>query len=276
MPYSSELALLLKAAKEAGKAASGYFMDGKITTAVVSYKDGNSPVSEADIAANTALEQVLRTARPGYGWISEETTDAPERLSARRVFVVDPIDGTRAFIAGKREWSVSVALIVDGNPVAGVVHAPALGRTFHASLGSGAFCNGQALSTANGSSLVDCLSSGPVTVLDDLDRRLGVATRRGPRIPSLAYRFVLAASGEVDLAYASVGAHDWDVAAADIILRESGAILLDQHGQQLVYNQYNLRRGMLVAGAHELVSQALAVLGLHSQPLDATTPQITI
>jgi myo-inositol-1(or 4)-monophosphatase len=276
MPYASELELLLKAAKEAGNAASGYFRDGRITTAIVSYKDGNSPVSEADIAANTALEKILRSARPGYGWISEETVDAPERLSARHVFVVDPIDGTRAFIAGKREWSVSVALIVDGKPVAGVVHAPALGRTFHASLGSDAFCNGQTLRTGNCNSLADSLFTGPVPLLDELDRKSGAACKRGPRIPSLAYRLVLAASGEVDLAFASVGAHDWDVAAADIILRESGAVLLDEQGQQLVYNRYDLRRGLLVAGAERLVSDALAVLGLQSQPLDATRPQTTI
>ncbi len=275
MTHAADLALLLRAAEEAGKAACGYFREGMITTARVTYKDGNSPVSEADFAANEALERVLRSERPDYGWISEETLDAPERLLARYVFVVDPIDGTRAFIAGKREWSVAVALVVDGKPVAGVVHAPALERTFHASLGSGAFCNGQKLNAGSRAALSDCVCVGPLPLLDELDSKTEVGLKRGPRIPSLAYRLVLAAAGEVDLAFASVGAHDWDVAAADIILREAGAVLLDQHGKQLVYNQPLLRRGLLVAGIEGLASQALAVLGLHSQPADATRPQLT-
>ncbi|MGL4634977.1 MAG: 3'(2'),5'-bisphosphate nucleotidase CysQ [Beijerinckiaceae bacterium] len=262
MPHADDLALLLHAARKAGDAASAYFSDGKVTTARVSYKDGNSPVSEADYAANAALESVLRGARPDYGWISEETVDAPARLSTSHVFIVDPIDGTRAFIAGKKEWSVAVALVVDGHPVAGVVHAPELGRTYHASLGKGAFCNGQKLTANQPQDLTECLCAGPVPLLDELDSKVNRKLRRGPRIPSLAYRLVLAASGEVDLAFASVGAHDWDVAGADIILREAGAVLVDEHGKRLVYNQQSLRRGLLVAGGEAATAQALLTLGL--------------
>jgi myo-inositol-1(or 4)-monophosphatase len=262
MPYALEddLELLLTAARLAGDAAMPYFRAGQETTARVSYKDGNSPVSEADYAANTALEQHLRRPRPTYYWISEETVDAADRLTESHIFVVDPIDGTRAFIAGKLQWSVSVALIINGKPVAGVVHAPALGLTYLAHESGGAFCNGKALRCSAVKTLDQALYAGPKPTLEQLQRETGMVLRQHAAIPSLAYRMVLAAEGRVDLAIASTGAHDWDVAAADIILRESGAALVDLEGRELIYNRPSLRRGTLVAGPEALAKAAASAL----------------
>lgn len=255
-----DLELLLTAAQLAGEAAMPYFRAGQTTTARVSYKDGNSPVSEADLAANAALEQHLRKPRPAYYWISEETVDAADRLTESHVFVVDPIDGTRAFIAGKPEWSVSVALVVDGRPVAGVVHAPALGLTYSAREGRGAVCNGKTLACSAAQTLDQALFAGPKTMVEPLQQETGIILRQHVAVPSLAYRMVLAAQGQIDLAVASTGAHDWDVAAADIILREAGAVLVDLEGDSLVYNRPSLRRSTLVAGPAPLALSAAAAL----------------
>jgi myo-inositol-1(or 4)-monophosphatase len=260
---AEDLELLLFAARAAGDAALPYFNQGKETSAKISYKDGNSPVSEADHAANDVLEAALRRARPAYHWVSEETIDSTERLSASHLFVVDPIDGTRAFIAGKLQWSVSAALVIDGAVVAGVIHAPALGVTYTAMLGGRAFCNGKPVTASRRLAMADALTSGPVPSLEQLEREAAVALNHGPKIPSLALRLALAAEGRIDLAIASTGAHDWDVAAADIILREAGAVLLDIDQKPLIYNRPSLRRGTLCAGPQVLASAAALALGLH-------------
>jgi myo-inositol-1(or 4)-monophosphatase len=259
---AEELELLLAAARAAGAAALPYFNPGGETSAKIAYKLGNSPVSEADHAANDALEAQLRRARPGYHWVSEETVDAMDRLTASRLFVVDPIDGTRAFIAGRLQWSVSVALVVDGLPVAGVIHAPALGVTYAATAGGGAIRNGAAIRASRKKGLGNAHAAGPKPSLEQLERAAAVTLEHGPRIPSLALRLALAAEGRIDLAIASSGAHDWDVAAADVILREAGAVLLDVEQKPLVYNRPSLRRGALVAGPEALASAAAAALGL--------------
>jgi myo-inositol-1(or 4)-monophosphatase len=260
---ADDLELLHSAAKAAGAAALPYFNAGKETSAKISYKDGNSPVSEADHAANDVLEAALRRARPAYHWVSEETIDSTERLSASHLFVVDPIDGTRAFIAGKLQWSVSVALVIDGAAAAGVIHAPALEITYTAMLGGGAFRNGEPVIASRRKVLADALTSGPKPVLEQLEREAAVTLNHGPKIPSLALRLALAAEGKIDLAIASTGAHDWDVAAADVILREAGGVLLDLDQKPLVYNRPSLRRATLCAGPLTLATAAAHALGLH-------------
>jgi myo-inositol-1(or 4)-monophosphatase len=255
MRPSEALDLLLEAAVAAGEAAMRYFSVGERTSAQVAYKAGDSPVSEADHAANAVLERMLRPANPGIGWISEESVDDAARLGADEVFIADPIDGTRAFISGDPQWSVSIALVRGGLPIAGVVHAPALGVTFSAAAGGGAFRNGVRIAASVRAGL-----DGAVVRLE----AAGVAFRRAPRTPSLALRLARAAAGEFDVAAASDGAHDWDVAAADMILREAGGTLLDRDGRALAYNAPDLRRGMLVAGAPLLARALLESAGLRS------------
>ncbi len=121
---------LALAAQRAGEVAMSYFRLGARTTAHVEFKEGGSPVTEADLRANDELHRVLSAEFPGVGWLSEETADSAERLGKSEVLIVDPIDGTRAFLTGDARWAVSVALVSGDRAIAGVVHAPALVETF--------------------------------------------------------------------------------------------------------------------------------------------------
>lgn len=237
--------LLVSAAREAGAVALEYFRPGERTSAKVTAKAGGSPVTDADFAANSLLKRRLRKALPQAGWLSEETVDDFERLAHRSLIIVDPIDGTRAFVIGDSRWAVLAALIVDERPVAGVVHAPALGETYAAARGQGATFNGEALAHAGG--WPPRVVAGPKPVVEAMAASLGVAMEIVPRVPALAYRLAMAASGAVDFAVAAENSHDWDIAAADLLLEEAGACLIDASGERLRYNARQVRRGALLA-----------------------------
>jgi myo-inositol-1(or 4)-monophosphatase len=253
---SDVLASMIAAAVAAGDAALPYFRSGHHTVAKVTMKQGNSPVTEADHAANAVLKERLHSAWPRYGWISEEDPDSLDRLTKHRLFVVDPIDGTRAFVDGRTEWCVSIGLIEGTRPIAGVIHLPVLSLTYIAALGEGAFLNGKKLRCSPRDSLMGCRYAGPKATFDHLPEAMKSSISVMPRVPSLAYRMAQAASGQVDLAVATPGGHDWDIAAADIILSESGATLIDETGERLIYNRPSLRREMLFAGPFDLVMLA--------------------
>ena len=239
--------LLVSAAREAGALALEYFRAGGRTSARVVTKAGGSPVTDADLAADALLKRRLQEALPDAGWLSEETVDDLERLSRRSLIIVDPIDGTRAFVIGDPRWAVSVALIVDGRPIAGVVHAPALDETYAAARGGGATFNGAALIAAAG--WPPRAAAGPKLVIEAMAAELGVSVEIVPRVPALAYRLCLAARGAIDFAVAAANSHDWDIAAADILLEEAGARLIDASGERLRYNSRQVRRGALLAAS---------------------------
>jgi myo-inositol-1(or 4)-monophosphatase len=239
--------LLVFAAREAGALALEYFKPGARTSAQVVTKAGGSPVTDADLAADSLLKRRLRKALPEAGWLSEETVDDFERLTRRSLIVVDPIDGTRAFVIGDPRWVVSVALVVDERPIAGVVHAPALDETYAAARGWGATCNGAALAPIDG--WPPRVAAGPKPILQAMATTLGVSVEITPRVPALAYRLSLAARGSVDFAIAAENSHDWDIAAADILLEEAGARLIDASGERLRYNARQVSRGALLAAS---------------------------
>jgi len=196
----------------------------------------------------------LAAAFPGYGWLSEETVDSPERLERREVLIVDPIDGTRAFLSGDPRWAVSIALVVDGRPVAGVVHAPSLGETYAAASGQGATLNGAPIRASARTSLEGARAGGPKRMIEAIARGAGAGVEVAPRTPSLAYRLALVASGALDFAVASINANEWDVAAADIVLAEAGAALVDSSGAPLAYNRPDTRYGPLLAASTALLA----------------------
>jgi myo-inositol-1(or 4)-monophosphatase len=239
--------LLVSAAREAGALALEHFHAGGRTTARVVTKPGGSPVTDADLAADALLKRRLREALPDAGWLSEETVDDLERLTRRSLIIVDPIDGTRAFVIGDPRWCVSVALIVDGRPVAGVVHAPALNETYAAARAKGAIFNGAPLAAS--SSWPPRNAAGPKLVIEAMAADLGVPVEVVPRVPALAYRLCLAARGVIDFAIAAANSHDWDIAAADILLEEAGARLIDASGERLRYNSREVGRSALLAAS---------------------------
>ena len=237
--------LLVSAAREAGALALEHFHVGGRTSARVVTKAGGSPVTDADLAADSLLKRRLREGLPEAGWLSEETVDDFERLSRRSLIIVDPIDGTRAFVIGDPRWCVSVALVVDGRPVAGAVYAPALGEIYAAARGHGATFNGATLPPTAG--WPPRVAAGPKLMIEAMAAEIGAAIEIVPRVPALAYRMCLAARGVIDFALAAANSHDWDIAAADLLLEESGARLVDASGERLRYNSRQVRRGALLA-----------------------------
>jgi myo-inositol-1(or 4)-monophosphatase len=208
---------------------------------------GDSPVTEADIASNDLLQSAL--VRPGDGWLSEESENDPSRLNARRIWVVDPIDGTRAFIAGREDWSVSVALVAEGRPVLAALYAPVTEEMFLASAGEGATCNGVAIGAPTGSSLAGARVAGPKRMLEQIAPGSGIVAM--PRIHSLALRLARVAHGAIDAAIAGGNGHDWDLAAADLLVHEAGGVMTGLDGRALIYNRPDPVHGMLIAAGRE-------------------------
>ena len=190
-------------------------------------KDDSSPVTEADIAVNDFLEKTLRAARPDYGWLSEETKDDKSRHACPRSFVVDPIDGTRAFIDRTPNFTVCVAVIEKGKSIAGVVFNPLKDELYEASLGGGARLNGKTIKVTDPKAIAGIRMIGyprKFRRLDFPDMTVSVAN-------SMAYRMVLVAGGQADATIAFTPKSDWDVAAAALIATEAGAIVTDIRGQ---------------------------------------------
>jgi myo-inositol-1(or 4)-monophosphatase len=240
------LAALVAAARLAGEIALRQFRAGEATSARIDYKSGGSPVTSADLEVDAFLEARLRAEFPGAGWLSEETADDPSRLGRSELIIVDPIDGTRAFLSGDPRWTVSIALVVDGRPIAGVVHAPALSETFAASAGGGATLNGAPIRSSVRAGLDGARIAGPRPLVAALASAVEVEFAIDPKIPSLAYRLARAASGSLDIALASVNSNDWDIAGADIVLAESGGRLCGVDGRPIRYNRAGTRHDALV------------------------------
>ncbi|MEM7069215.1 MAG: 3'(2'),5'-bisphosphate nucleotidase CysQ [Pseudomonadota bacterium] len=247
--------LIVGAALEAGKIGMNYF---RKDTTDIWYKSGNSPVSQADREIDLYLKEHLSVARPDFAWLSEESEDNTARLDAQRLFVVDPIDGTRGFINGSDQWCISIAIVEDGSPVEGVLHAPALGKTIYARKGFGAYLDGREI-TRELSNRACPLVTGSKKLIETIENLPGKPMDAEPFIPSLAYRLGLVATGDLDGAFARGGASEWDIAAADIILRESGCNLTNQYGHEIRYNRENVTSPPLVAAPIETHDKILGL-----------------
>lgn len=241
---------------EAGRIALADFRPGAETAARIWSKAGGSPVTSADVTVDTFLKIRLAELLPDAGWLSEETVDEPARLTRRHVWVVDPIDGTRAFMAGHADWAVCVALLSDSAPTLGLVHAPAHAKTYGAILGAGAKLNGEPISATRIATLEGARVAGPRPMVEALGRLAPV--RPMAKVPSLALRLARIAEGELDAGLVSPDSRDWDLAAADLILREAGGRLATTEGVAPVYNRPHPVHGVLHAAGDAL----MAPLGL--------------
>lgn len=255
---AADVELLARAAREAGEIGLRWFRrDPRVWE-----KSGGSPVSEADLAVDRHLNEVLRAARPDYGWLSEETADGPERLAATRLFVVDPIDGTRAFLRGDDQWTVSLAVVEAGRPIVAALFQPTAAALWLATAGGGAHRDGVRLGVVDRAELAGARVSGPHKYLDRPAMKAhGFAI--GPVVPSLALRIAQVADGRLDVAYGSGNAHDWDLAAADLLVQEAGGRFTVPSGEPLHYNRAVPRHPPLVAavpGLHEAARDLLARL----------------
>jgi myo-inositol-1(or 4)-monophosphatase len=211
-------------------------------------KAGSSPVSEADIAVNNFLSTRLPPLAPDAGWLSEETEDNLARTKANTVWVVDPIDGTRAYLAQRPDWSISIALVDDGRPLLGVLYAPVTDEMFVATRGEGATLNGARLRVIAGDGLNGARIAGPQSYLTRL-AEINPRVLPQPKVFSLALRLARVAAGEFDGAFASRDSHDWDLAAADLLVHEAGGVLTDLTGRTLTYNAADPVHTPLLAAA---------------------------
>lgn len=218
-------------------------------------KTPGHPVSDVDLAVDALLKERLFALMPDAGWLSEETADHPDRLARERVWVVDPIDGTRDYLRHRPGWAVSVALVEAGRPVIGVLHAPARGELWRAVSGAGTTRNGVRVAASDRTALAG--ARVPVDVLPRADRDLvAVAKPNG-----IALRIAMVAAGEADLLSTQRWGQEWDIAAAVLIASEAGAIVTDGRGRDLSFNQPDPRAWGVLASAPGLHAAALARFG---------------
>jgi len=252
-----DLSLLIEAAREAGEIAGRYF---RADPKVWDKGDGQGPVTEADLKIDGMLRKRLTNARPDFGWLSEETDDDRERLKARSVFIIDPIDGTRSFVAGRNTFAHSLAIARDGIVNFGVVYLPLLDLLYTASLGNGAFLNERRVTCSPQTSIAN---ADVLVTKSQLDPALwpgGVPELNRHFRSSLAYRLCLVAEGKFDGMLTLRDAWEWDIAAGTLICSEAGAVVSDRHNAPLRFNSAPAKTaGALVAGAdlHAQIMQHL-------------------
>jgi myo-inositol-1(or 4)-monophosphatase len=241
-----DAALLADTVREAGALALSLFR-----TELKNWTKGvSSPVSEADIRVNDLLEERLRSATPDYGWLSEESVDDEARLGKRMAWIVDPIDGTRGYLAGREDWCVSVALVENASPLLAAVFAPASDEFFFAMRGQRATRNDVPVHATPGTELDFSRVAGPKPLVQRLSRSSHDIILH-PRIGSLALRLCRVAQGSLDAAFAGGQSRDWDLAAANLIVQEANGNMTTLSGDPILYNRPEVAHGVLVAAGRD-------------------------
>ncbi len=258
MLATDDVPLLIEAAKRAGDIAKSHFGQ---SPEVWDKADNAGPVTAADLAVNAMLHDMLRAARPDYGWLSEEDEDSTARQSAERVFVIDPIDGTRAFIEGGKDWGHSIAVVENGNPIAAAVAMPMRDQIYSAGLGAGAYLNDE---TINVSAETDPAKTAVLTAKPNLfpEHWTGGTPPPFKRTfrSSLAYRMALAACGRFDAMLTLRPTWEWDIAAGTLLVTEAGGTVTDHTGATLRFNNGHPQVQSVLAGGavHAPILAALA------------------
>jgi myo-inositol-1(or 4)-monophosphatase len=244
-----------EALEAAAEAVSG-FVPGAVKA---DFKPGQDPVTEADRTANRVLREILL--RDGEGWLSEESADDPERLLRERVWVVDPLDGTREFVEGIPEWCISIGLVERGRAVAGGILNPATGEKILGSLADGITYNGQAaepsqVSTLNGALV---LGSRSEAKRGEWKRFEGAPFRVRP-MGSVAYKLGLVAAGKADATWTLVPKNEWDVAAGTALVLAAGGFVRRLEGEVPTFNNPSTLMTGLIAGGPNLRQEIDALL----------------
>ncbi len=251
---ASDLTLLTDAAQAAAETATR-FIGGPLE---VTHKADDSPVTAADIAVNDILSEMLQSARPHYGWLSEESPDEPTRLAAEHTFIIDPIDGTRSFIDGQDTWAHSLAIARGGQITAAVVYLPLKDKLYTAALGHGAQLNGMPIAASVATTLAEAHVLTTKPNLDPKHWRRAVPDFRRSHRPSIAYRLSLVAEGRYDAMFTFRPSWEWDIAAGSLILSEAGARVSDKTGAALRFNNAVPQANGVIAGADGVWAAVLA------------------
>lgn len=247
----TDLALIENAARGAGEIARSYF-GGEYRRWD---KGKGQPVTEADLAIDRYLRELLTSARPDYGWLSEESIDNVERRGTAKTFVVDPIDGTIAFLKGRPHFTISIAIVEAGRPIRGVVFNPMTGECFSAAAGQGATLNGTLIHASTCDKIEGCKMLAAKSLFEHPGWSIP-PNRPWPAMTfeqrnSIAYRLALVASGTFDATLALSSKHDWDAAAGDLILHEAGGRMTNHLGETLRYNEpVPIQQSVVGAGLH--------------------------
>ncbi|WP_281826506.1 3'(2'),5'-bisphosphate nucleotidase CysQ [Jannaschia rubra] len=251
---ADDLTLLADAALAAGAIARRHFGNGPQTW---DKGLGQGPVTEADLEIDAMLRDTLTGARPDYGWLSEETTDGPGRLTRDRVFIIDPIDGTRAFVNGEANFSHSLAVVERGRPVAAAVYLPMKDRLYLAAAGRGATRNGTAIAPSGKVTLDGATVLGSKSNFNDVFWHGGRPPVRPQFRSSLAYRLALAAEGRFDAMITLRDAWEWDIAAGALLVAEAGGTIVDRRGGPLRFNNARPLLDGVVAGTPDVARAIL-------------------
>lgn len=213
----------------------------------VSRKANNDIVTKADILADEILKTQLSTAYPNYGWLSEESVDDPNRLKCKRVWVVDPIDGTREYALSIPEYAISVALIEDGVPILASIYNPAANKLFYAAAGLGAELNGQTIHCKNNhTDKLKLLASRSEYKRGEWERFM---QNEVVIVGSIAYKLALVAAGEADATFSLGPKNEWDIAAGVLIVQEAGGVVTDKHHQPFKFNSKKVLVDSIVASS---------------------------
>ncbi len=273
---SDDMVILRGLALEAGQLALSFKTGGRSASAWE--KEGGSPVTEADIAVNKLCEERLGTARPDYGWLSEETLDDPAARQKPRCWVVDPIDGTRAYMRDDPHWCIGLAIVENGEAIAGVLYAPALGQLYEARRGGGAYLNGDRLQVSAHQSEAGCrLIASEATAKSQHAREPWPdLTLSMPKPNSTLLRLAYVASGEWDATLVLGRKSDWDLAAGAVLVNEAGGLATTHLGEALVFNRYiPAQRSIIAAGnaLHPLLVRRSGYVSI-PDPQDAAGTQV--
>ena len=246
-----DFSAVIAAVEEAADLAMLQWRDGAVPAAKVWEKSKGDPVSEIDLAVDAFLKKRLATILPDAAWLSEETVDDPVRLGTQRVWLVDPIDGTRDYIKGRSGWCVSVALVDNGVPVFAIMAAPAQSKLWVAKAGEGVTCNGDRLSASERQVFTG--SRVPTDALSQVDHDLNIVEKPN----SIAMRMTMVACDRADLVATLRWGHEWDVAAAHLVAQEAGAVVTNALGQPILYNKPEPRDFGLICSAPDIHGAAV-------------------
>jgi myo-inositol-1(or 4)-monophosphatase len=258
---SSEHNLVKESILEAGKLALKWFKKDPEQWK----KDDGSLVSKADIEINDLLNKLLKNKNPEFGWLSEENEDDKSRLNKKITFVVDPLDGTKAFLEGKKEFSISVAIVKNGLPISGIVFSPSTDEMFEAEKNKGSWKNNKKVIISNYNRLEKCkmIAFKPMfshPAWKEPWPKMDVENRN-----SIAYRMALVASGQYDAMMALNSKNDWDIAAGDLLISESGGIVTLHTNKKIIYNTENTKKPSVIGtnkAIHEKIIKRVKMIEL--------------
>ena len=222
------------------------------------YKSKSQPVTDADIEINLYLKKFFREHTPDYGWLSEESEDDKSRLKKKPFWCLDPIDGTRSFISGKPEYTISLALLIESQPILGMIYNPRTNEMFMAERENGAFCNKKKIKVSNKRKIDDCSIAISSSEQKKIQNHKILKELKTVKMGSIAYKIALVAKGEIDIALSFTRKSDWDLAAASLIIEEAGGIISKIDGSKINYNTEKLKISSVFASNQIIHSNLLS------------------